>query len=158
MPPRSCGDRRRMRRRSPLRPWMPRRRARTPRASRPFRSMPRRRRRREARASRRVLRDLQEPAKRLPVTFRVLGIESSCDETACAIVDDGQVVRADVVASQHEVHARYGGVVPELASRAHILNVVPVVQAALVRAGAALATIDGISVTTAPGLGRALLL
>jgi N6-L-threonylcarbamoyladenine synthase len=89
--------------------------------------------------------------------MRVLGIESSCDETAAAIVDDGRVVRSDVVASQHEVHARYGGVVPELASRAHILNVVPVVQAALDRAGLALDGIDGIAVTNAPGLVGALL-
>jgi tRNA N6-adenosine threonylcarbamoyltransferase len=89
--------------------------------------------------------------------MRVLGIESSCDETAAAIVEDGRVVRADVVASQHEVHARYGGVVPELASRAHLLNVVPVVQAALDQAGLALAEIDGIAVTHAPGLVGALL-
>jgi N6-L-threonylcarbamoyladenine synthase len=87
----------------------------------------------------------------------VLGIESSCDETAAAIVDDGRVVRSDVVASQHEVHARYGGVVPELASRAHILNVVPVVQAALERAGVTLGDVDGIAVTNAPGLVGALL-
>src|SRR5436190_23694731 len=89
--------------------------------------------------------------------MRVLGLESSCDETAAAIVDDGTTVLADVVASQHEVHARYGGVVPELASRAHILNVVPVVQAALERAGTTLAEIDGIAVTNAPGLVGALL-
>ena len=89
--------------------------------------------------------------------MRVLGLESSCDETAAAIVDDGTRVRSDVVASQHEVHARYGGVVPELASRAHILNVVPVVQAALERAGSTLAEIDGIAVTNAPGLVGALL-
>lgn len=89
--------------------------------------------------------------------MRVLGIESSCDETACAIVVDGTTVLADVVASQNEVHARYGGVVPELASRAHILNVVPVVQAALERAGLTLAEIDGIAVTNAPGLVGALL-
>ena len=91
------------------------------------------------------------------MTFRVLGLESSCDETAAAIVDDGTTVRSDVVASQHEVHARYGGVVPELASRAHILNVVPVVQAALDRASTALDGIDGIAVTNAPGLVGALL-
>jgi len=91
------------------------------------------------------------------MTFRVLGLESSCDETAAAIVEDGRVVRSDVVASQNEVHARYGGVVPELASRAHILNIVPVVQAALDRAGVALAEIDGIAVTNAPGLVGALL-
>jgi N6-L-threonylcarbamoyladenine synthase len=89
--------------------------------------------------------------------FRVLGLESSCDETAAAIVDDGRFVRSDVVASQHEVHARYGGVVPELASRAHILNVVPVVQAALERARTSLDEIDGIAVTNAPGLVGALL-
>jgi N6-L-threonylcarbamoyladenine synthase len=89
--------------------------------------------------------------------MRVLGIESSCDETAAAIVEDGRVVRADVVASQHEVHARYGGVVPELASRAHLRNVVPVVQTALDQAGLALAELDGIAVTNAPGLVGALL-
>jgi N6-L-threonylcarbamoyladenine synthase len=89
--------------------------------------------------------------------FRVLGIESSCDETAAAVVEDGRVVRSDVVASQNEVHARYGGVVPELASRAHILNVVPVVQAAVDRAGTTLDEIDGIAVTNAPGLVGALL-
>ena len=89
--------------------------------------------------------------------MRVLGIESSCDETAAAIVEDGRVVRSDVVASQHEVHARYGGVVPELASRAHIRNVVPVVEAALERAGVQLADVDGIAVTHAPGLVGALL-
>ncbi len=89
--------------------------------------------------------------------MRVLGIESSCDETAAAIVDDGSRVLSDVVASQNEVHARYGGVVPELASRAHILNVVPVVQAALDRAGCTLEGIDGIAVTNAPGLVGALL-
>ena len=89
--------------------------------------------------------------------MRVLGLESSCDETAAAVVEDGHTVRSDVVASQHEVHARYGGVVPELASRAHILNVVPVVQAALDRAGMTLAEVDGIAVTHAPGLIGALL-
>ncbi|MGE0872678.1 MAG: tRNA (adenosine(37)-N6)-threonylcarbamoyltransferase complex transferase subunit TsaD [Kofleriaceae bacterium] len=89
--------------------------------------------------------------------MRVLGIESSCDETAAAIVDDGVRVIADVVASQNDVHARYGGVVPELASRAHILNVVPVIEAALARAGGSLDGIDGIAVTNAPGLVGALL-
>lgn len=89
--------------------------------------------------------------------MRVLGLESSCDETAAAIIEDGAVVLADVVASQNEVHARYGGVVPELASRAHIVNVVPVVQAALDAMGGTLADIDGIAVTHAPGLVGALL-
>ena len=89
--------------------------------------------------------------------MRVLGLESSCDETAAAIVEDGRVVLSDVVASQNEVHAKYGGVVPELASRAHILNVVPVVQAALDRASMKLDDVDGIAVTNAPGLVGALL-
>lgn len=89
--------------------------------------------------------------------MNVLGLESSCDETAAAIVEDGRIVRSDVVASQNEVHARYGGVVPELASRAHVLNVVPVVQGALDRAGMTLADVDGIAVTNAPGLVGALL-
>ena len=86
------------------------------------------------------------------MTYRVLGIESSCDETAAAVVEDGVRALSDVVASQDEVHARYGGVVPELAARAHILNVVPVVQVALERAGCALEELDGIAVTNAPGL------
>jgi len=89
--------------------------------------------------------------------MRVLGIESSCDETAAAIIVDGREVLADVVASQNDVHAKYGGVVPELAARAHILNVVPVVRAALDRAGLTLAEIDGIAVTNAPGLSGPLL-
>ena len=87
----------------------------------------------------------------------VLGLESSCDETAAAVVEDGRVVRADIVASQHEVHARYGGVVPELASRAHVVHVVPVLRAALERAGVGLADIGGIAVTNGPGLVGALL-
>jgi N6-L-threonylcarbamoyladenine synthase len=82
----------------------------------------------------------------------VLGLESSCDETACAVVEDGRTVRADVVTSQNDVHAKYGGVVPELASRAHLLQVVPVVRAALDRAGLALDALDGIAVTNSPGL------
>src|SRR5262245_54947379 len=100
---------------------------------------------------------MTQPTETRAKPFRVLGIESSCDESSAAIVDDGRIVRSDVVASQHEVHARYGGVVPELASRAHILNVVPVVQAALERAGSSLDEIDGIAVTNAPGLVGALL-
>jgi N6-L-threonylcarbamoyladenine synthase len=91
------------------------------------------------------------------MTFRVLALESSCDETGAAVVDDGRIVRSDVVATQHAVHARYGGVVPELAARAHVVNVVPVVQAALADAGCTLADIDGFAVTNAPGLVGALL-
>ena len=87
----------------------------------------------------------------------VLGIESSCDETAASVVQDGRVVRSDVVASQDDVHARYGGVVPELASRAHLANVVPVLRTALQTAGVSLDDIDGIAVTNGPGLIGALL-
>lgn len=87
----------------------------------------------------------------------VLGLESSCDETAAAVVEDGRVARSDVVASQIDVHARYGGVVPELASRAHVVNVVPVLEDALAKAGVTLDDIDGVAVTRGPGLVGALL-
>ena len=88
--------------------------------------------------------------------MRVLGIESSCDETAAAVVDEHGVVSSDVVASQIATHAPYGGVVPELASRAHLDNVWHVVTQALAEAGG-IETIDGIAVTQGPGLVGALL-
>jgi N6-L-threonylcarbamoyladenine synthase len=88
---------------------------------------------------------------------KVLGLESSCDETAAAVVEDGTRILADVVSSQVDVHARFGGVVPELASRHHVVNVVPVVAEALERAGAGLDAIDGVAVTRGPGLVGALL-
>jgi len=87
----------------------------------------------------------------------VLGLESSCDETACAVVEDARWVRSDVISSQVDVHARWGGVVPELASRAHVKNIVPVIEAALRDAGVTLADLDGIAVTRGPGLVGALL-
>lgn len=87
----------------------------------------------------------------------VLGIESSCDETAAAVVDGDGRVRSDVVHSQVSLHAPYGGVVPELASRDHLRNVMPVVASALDRAGAQLADVDGLAVTHRPGLVGALL-
>lgn len=87
----------------------------------------------------------------------VLGLESSCDETAAAVIEDGRSVLSDVVASQFDVHAPYGGVVPELASRAHVVHVIPVLQAALERAGVTLDDIGGIAVTQGPGLVGALL-
>ena len=87
----------------------------------------------------------------------VLGIETSCDETAAAVVRrDGEVL-SDVVHSQIEVHAPYGGVVPELASRDHMNNVRPVVEEALRRAGQSLDRLDGIAATCQPGLSGALL-
>jgi len=87
----------------------------------------------------------------------VLGIETSCDETAAALVDDQGRVFSDVVHSQVKLHAPYGGVVPELASRDHLRNIRPVVEAALERAGRTLDDVDGIAVTCRPGLSGALL-
>jgi N6-L-threonylcarbamoyladenine synthase len=87
----------------------------------------------------------------------VLGIESSCDETAAAVLAAGRRVLSSVVASQDDVHAPYGGVVPELASRRHIEVVVPVVERALADAGVRLADLDGIAVTHGPGLVGSLL-
>jgi N6-L-threonylcarbamoyladenine synthase len=88
---------------------------------------------------------------------RVLGLESSCDETAAAVVDDATVIRSSVIASQTDLHARFGGIVPELACRAHVEQVDVVVRAALADAGATLASCDAIAVTTEPGLLGALL-
>lgn len=90
-----------------------------------------------------------------PATTIILGIESSCDETAAAVLVDG-VVRSNVIATQ-EVHARWGGVVPELASRAHQENIVPVVREALSQAGVDKKDLGGIAFTQGPGLIGALL-
>jgi N6-L-threonylcarbamoyladenine synthase len=87
----------------------------------------------------------------------ILGIESSCDETAAAVVRAGGEVLANVVASQIALHANYGGVVPELASREHLRNIVPVVRAAMAEAGLEFADLDAIAVTEGPGLAGALL-
>jgi len=87
----------------------------------------------------------------------VLGLETSCDETAAAVVEDGRKIRSDVVSSQIEIHRRWGGVVPELASRNHLVQVLPVVNEALDRAGVGLADLDGLAVTSGPGLAGALL-
>ena len=87
----------------------------------------------------------------------ILGIETSCDETAAAVVERGAHTLSSVVASQIATHARYGGVVPELASREHLRAIVPVVRAALEQAGVALADLNGVAVTSGPGLAGALL-
>jgi N6-L-threonylcarbamoyladenine synthase len=87
----------------------------------------------------------------------ILGIESSCDETAAAVVERGSRTLSSVVASQIATHARYGGVVPELASREHLRAIVPVVRAALAEAGITLADLDAVAVTAGPGLAGALL-
>ncbi|MEM1424676.1 MAG: tRNA (adenosine(37)-N6)-threonylcarbamoyltransferase complex transferase subunit TsaD [Planctomycetota bacterium] len=87
----------------------------------------------------------------------VLGVESSCDETAFALVEDGRRVIASAVASQHELHAEYGGVVPEIASRAHVERLIPTLRAALDESGRTLADIDAVAVGHTPGLIGALL-
>ena len=87
----------------------------------------------------------------------VLGIESSCDETAAAIVADGAHILSNVVASQVPIHEKYGGVVPELASREHLRRITPVVEEACYRAGVCLPALDGIAVTQGPGLIGSLL-
>ena len=87
----------------------------------------------------------------------VLGIETSCDETAAAVVEDGRRVLSDVVSSQVAIHARYGGVVPEVASRQHLLEIVPVLEGALRQAEVTLDDIDGVAVTCGPGLIGALM-
>jgi N6-L-threonylcarbamoyladenine synthase len=91
------------------------------------------------------------------MSVRILGIESSCDETAAAVVADGREILSSVVASQIAVHRKYGGVVPELASREHLRQIVPVVREALAQAGMQLADVDAIGVTQGPGLVGALL-
>jgi N6-L-threonylcarbamoyladenine synthase len=87
----------------------------------------------------------------------VLGIETSCDETAVGIVEDRLTLRANVIASQVELHAPYGGVVPEIAARAHLVALLPTIDRALADAGARLSDIDAIAVTRGPGLAGALL-
>jgi N6-L-threonylcarbamoyladenine synthase len=87
----------------------------------------------------------------------VLGVETSCDDTAAAVLQEGRTILANVVSSQDQVHRPYGGVVPELASREHIRNIVPIVDDALEKAGVTLKELDGIAVTYGPGLVGSLL-
>lgn len=87
--------------------------------------------------------------------MKILGIETSCDETAAAVVEDGSTIISNVVASQIEIHARFGGVVPEVASRQHLLAIIPVINRAI--AGLYWQDINGISVTFGPGLAGSLL-
>jgi N6-L-threonylcarbamoyladenine synthase len=92
-----------------------------------------------------------------PGSALILGIETSCDETAAALVTDDGVIRSSVVSSQAELHARYGGVVPEVASRRHLELVTPVIREALTEAHAGLEDVDRVAVTSGPGLIGALL-
>jgi N6-L-threonylcarbamoyladenine synthase len=87
----------------------------------------------------------------------ILGIESSCDETAAAVLQDGKTILSNCVASQVAVHKKYGGVVPELASRHHLRNIVPIVNAAIQEAGIKKDDLDGVAVTQGPGLVGSLL-
>ena len=89
--------------------------------------------------------------------MRILGIETSCDETAAAVVEDGRNILSSVVASQLATHGKYGGVVPELASREHLRAIVPVVRLALEQAGASFTDLAAIAVTEGPGLVGSLL-
>ncbi len=90
--------------------------------------------------------------------MKILGIETSCDDTSAAVVEDGNRILSNVVSSQVEFHRPYGGVVPEVASRHHLLLINPVIDEALERAGAGLDDIDAIAVTIGPGLIGALLI
>lgn len=87
----------------------------------------------------------------------VLGLESSCDETAASVVEDGRRVRSNVIASQHDLHARYGGVVPEIASRAHVERLIPVLREALTQARIGFGEIGAVAVGSRPGLIGSLL-
>jgi N6-L-threonylcarbamoyladenine synthase len=87
-----------------------------------------------------------------PVKARILGIETSCDETAASVVEDGRVILSNVVASQADLHAQYGGVFPEIASRQHILTIYPIIEQALKQAHLSIADIHAIAVTRGPGL------
>src|SRR5581483_4496478 len=89
--------------------------------------------------------------------MNILGIETSCDETSAAIVTEGREVRANIIASQADLHARYGGVVPEVASRKHVERLLPVLQEALDSAGMTYRDLDALAVTNRPGLLGALL-
>jgi N6-L-threonylcarbamoyladenine synthase len=90
--------------------------------------------------------------------MKILGIETSCDETAAAVVEDGIKILSNEVSSQIEIHARYGGIVPEVASRQHILAIMPVIEKAITEAGTSWNDIDGIAVTAGPGLAGSLLI
>lgn len=87
---------------------------------------------------------------------RILAIETSCDETACAVIENGRELLASTVASQMEIHARYGGVFPEVASRQHVLSITPVIEQTLADAHLSIGDVDAIAVTRGPGLAGSL--
>ena len=89
--------------------------------------------------------------------MKILGIETSCDETAASVVVDGAKILSNQIASQVEIHARYGGIVPEVASRQHILSIIPIIEQAMTRAESSWDDLAGIAVTIGPGLAGSLL-
>ena len=90
--------------------------------------------------------------------MKILGIETSCDETAAAVIEDGAVIHSNVVATQAEIHSRFGGIVPEVASRQHLVAIIPVVSQALEDADVGLSDLDAVAVTHGPGLAGSLLI
>jgi len=104
---------------------------------------------------------LSQPSSAIPTVFppaRILGIESSCDETAASVVENGRWILSSVVASQVDLHAQFGGVFPEVASRQHIRSIYPVIDAALQQAHLGLGEMDAIAVTRGPGLPGSLVI
>jgi N6-L-threonylcarbamoyladenine synthase len=89
--------------------------------------------------------------------MKILGIETSCDETAAAVVEDGTKMLSNEIASQVEIHARYGGIVPEVASRQHTLSIIPIIKAAMSKANVGWQDLSAIAVTNGPGLAGSLL-
>ena len=89
--------------------------------------------------------------------MKILGIDTSCDETAAAVVENGTVILSNQIASQVEIHARYGGIVPEVASRQHTLSIIPIIEQAMAAAKVTWDDLDGIAVTIGPGLAGSLL-
>ncbi len=90
--------------------------------------------------------------------MKILGIETSCDETAAAVVQDGRKALSSIIASQVDIHSRYGGIVPEVASRQHLLTIIPIIEQAMAQAQAQWSDLDGIAVTCGPGLAGSLLI
>jgi len=103
---------------------------------------------------------MNEPAKQSPPSpaARILGIETSCDETAAAVVENGRIISSNVVASQIDLHAQFGGVFPEVASRQHIRAIFPVIDSALQQAHIDIGEVDAIAVTRGPGLPGSLVI
>jgi len=89
--------------------------------------------------------------------MKILGIETSCDETAAAVVRDGREILSSLISSQEDIHSRYGGIVPEVASRQHLLTAIPIIQEAMAQAQALWSDLDAIAVTIGPGLAGSLL-